>query len=32
MEAIANDDTLTERQKQALAEIYKSFVEAPGEE
>ena len=32
MEAISNDTVLTERQKQALAEIYKSFVEATGEE
>lgn len=30
--AIASDTALTERQKQALAEIYKSFVESPGEE
>ncbi|MEK7252493.1 MAG: helix-turn-helix transcriptional regulator [Actinomycetota bacterium] len=32
MEAISNDTTLTERQKQAMAEIYKSFVEASEEE
>lgn len=32
VEAIANDGTLTERQRQALTEIYRSFVEAPGEE
>jgi transcriptional regulator with XRE-family HTH domain len=31
-EAIANDITLTERQKQALTEIYQSFVEAPDKE
>lgn len=32
MEAISNDTALTERQKQAMAEIYKSFVEASEEE
>lgn len=32
MEAIRNDTALTERQKQALTEIYRSFVEGPGEE
>jgi hypothetical protein len=32
MEAIRNDTALTERQKQALIEIYRSFIEAPGEE
>jgi transcriptional regulator with XRE-family HTH domain len=32
MEAIRNDTALTDRQKQALIEIYRSFVEAPGEE
>lgn len=31
-EAIRNDPALTERQKQALAEIYRSFVEGVGEE
>ncbi len=32
VEAIRTDDELNERQKQALTEIYRSFVEGPGEE
>ncbi|HLE39536.1 MAG TPA: helix-turn-helix transcriptional regulator [Acidimicrobiia bacterium] len=32
MEAISNDTVLTVRQKQALAEIYKSFVDASEQE
>ena len=31
-EAIRNDATLTERQKQALAELYRTFVEGPEKE
>lgn len=32
LEAIEQDEALTERQKQALAEIYRSFAEEPREE
>lgn len=31
-EAIRNDETLTERQKQALAELYRTFVEGHDKE